>query len=373
MSRKQVGIIVFYTLLGILLYLSYTPVVGLMQLSNDDVLLIESKDNGSALVTKSEDIELKETRNQRINLLKIKADTIRTSALELGGLSEPKIFNYEGNWCIEHQDLSEEDQKYARNQREKWFKEEEVKKLLIENNKMINADMLNYVDMNIKTLKQHAKNDDIVALRMLAMKVNKEVDNTTVYRAAKRLVELGEFGEGTRVLVVRYLFDAESKIDVNPDEAKKIAIKALSYAELGFQHASISGLYLIQDMLSSNPKLHALIAGIQDGAVSEHVQQLRQQITSKRLAEGLNGLDEIDTPRIAYSYFQSSLVMLRERFEQLNMLLDDESLFPKHWKVQYLDTPCIKRLIANREAHFHTIPEIQQQIASLQSELTAQP
>ncbi|MBQ4844768.1 hypothetical protein [Pseudoalteromonas sp. MMG005] len=375
MSRKQVGIIVVSAVLGTLLYLSYTPLVELMQLSNDDVLLIESKDNDSTLVTKSEDIELKETRNQRINLLKIKADTIRTSALELGGLSKPKIFNYEGNWCIAAQDLSKEDQAYAYNQYQDWLEKKEMGPLSHVNNNLVSDNMQNYLKMDVKALQDAAFGGDLGALRALASGVTDEISRALSYKAAQRLTAIGEWDAGISILIIDDLSEAEFIMDEDATKAQQHIVRALSYAEIAFQQASTAGLSSLLIVLKDSPQLQRLMSRIDESLVEGSVSRLIAELDKTRLAEGLRPFEEMTVPRVALSVFQQSIAKMYDEGGNAEFLrlLQDKTLFPGYWQVQYLDTPCIKRRIATREANFHLIPAIQEEIRSLQNQLDTVP
>ncbi|MBQ4844770.1 hypothetical protein [Pseudoalteromonas sp. MMG005] len=317
-------------------------------------------------------LEHEETHNQRINMLKIKADTIRTSALELGGLSEPKIFNYEGDWCVFNQDLSIEDQIYAQSQREDWYKKQSHAERISIGHRNIGEDMLNYLDMDLETLEQYAQQDDVVALRMLAEQVQAQTELPAVYKAAERLAVLGDWETAIPTLVIRKLMEADYIADSEPQKAKRLVIQALAYAEVGFQHAQSGSIYAILNILKSRHVLLPFVRDVEAQEVSEHVEKISHKIAKERRAQGI---DLAAIPRIALYDFQTSIAMMYDRGEDIESvaLMEDNTLFPEHWKSQYLNTPCIKRRIATREANFHLIPAIQREISSLQKQTSSMP
>ncbi|MBQ4862059.1 hypothetical protein J8L98_10190 [Pseudoalteromonas sp. MMG013] len=319
--------------------------------------------------------DVKAVTNQRILALEQKMKDIYAQARIMGGRSNTNTLAYEELWCIAAEDLSKEDQAYAYNQYQDWLKKKEMGPLSYVNNNLVSDNMQNYLQMDVKALQDAAFGGDIGALRALASGVNDEISRALSYKAAQRLTAIGEWDAGISTLVIDDLSEAEFIMDEDATKAQQHIVRALSYAEIAFQQASTAGLSSLLIVLKDSPQLQRLMSRIDESLVEGSVSRLIAELDKTRLAEGLRPFEEMTVPRVALSVFQQSIAKMYDEGGNAEFLrlLQDKTLFPGYWQVQYLDTPCIKRRIATREANFHLIPAIQEEIRSLQNHFDTVP
>ncbi|GEM_PF-3274047 len=325
---------------------------------------------------------------QQINSLIVQADQAYMDIINLTGEYETRPLNYDDNWCVPSEDLSEQDNIFVKKRIDEWklnhvnivpqeqlekvFGAEKYAHLQLEG---VNDEYLApYKDADRDTLIRLAKQDDIFALYTLQNDYNKyQLDWQSLLIISEQLVMLGDTNMGLNTLVIENLSRAKIAMRENQkDDAVDFIKSALALVEFGIIRNDIT---IISSIFFSDEKMADVTSNIMSSLTESDYAEINQkargyykQFNKARAERGLTNFDDMDEGKITDAIHARKLSLLYMQYEDL---LTD-SLIPQRWKEDYLRvTPCAQRLIARRNFRQNELPEFRQKIADLEKRLTA--
>jgi hypothetical protein len=369
----------------------------LIGMGNDEVAIAPTDEINKIAVTENSESKAAEHNKQsanpsaekkaRIQALEDEVQKRYMEIVKLSGASGQKIA-YEDNWCVASEDLSEEDNIYANQQRVEWGLTRGdavpsggklnalVKGLGLPNDEFPgrNDEYLDaYKEADVETLIRLGNEDDMLALTTIVQSNDYEkFDRETRLNAAQRLVILGDTTYGLNDLIIDHLVSVQHAKRTGEGEPIIYLKSALVLIEYSMMRQDVSNLRIF---LAKAADYEERLGGVNPAVVlkEEDFAEIKQlagsyyeRVDKARIAKGLPSFEEIDDPKIAQINYAETLSSLYNQYAEV---LNDRT-FPSSWKETYLKkTPCVARHIAMHNFLNDSLPVIQDEIAMLQQEL----
>jgi hypothetical protein len=325
-------------------------------------------------------------KNTRIQALKDEAQELYFEIVRLSGSSGKQKLEYEDNWCVASEDLSEQDSIYAINQMNEWkltrgyvmpkgMLNDLVRGLNFPNDEFpgINDNYLDvYKEADKVTLLQLGERGDMLALNTLLRSSEKfGLNDDNRRKVAQELVTLGDTSFGLGRLVIDYIVNAEHAKRTEDGEPASYLKTSLVLVEFGLMRQDVSALETFLATTDDEKSLGGL--NTVKSFTEEDFTDIRNsarlyfdEISKARITKGLRSFEEIDEPKIAQIHYAERLSLLHNEYGSVL----DGTTFPISWKSNYLrKSPCVSRRIARHDFLTKKLPAIQDEIAMLQKDL----
>ena len=269
--------------------------------------------------------------------------------------NEEDKFEYEGDWCVASEDLSEDDFYRAKKDRKEWLLSRGTVFIDIDtgdynatgfNNEYIES----YQEMDVQTLIEFGSKDDRMALITLVQL--SDVRASARSDAAKKLVVLGDTAMGLQQLVMDELNSASFRFsERNGADAKvkEYLVEALALVEFRLERRDVSALntYLMytknKDKFLNGLNPEHVLSDSDLSSIKERTRLYNEKIEGERTDKNLPSLKEQEIPQIANTIFNQELAFT---YGEYGKLLNSGRIFSQ-WNNSYLQkNACVERLIA---------------------------
>ena len=267
----------------------------------------------------------------------------------------PKVYNYEGDWCIEDVDLSDADKARAEEDRFAYMLSRGHMRLTQVNEKQPSraelAEFVNtYRDMPLSQLKQLAQQDDQNALIALVQRSDAALEDRS--KAGKKLLLLGNTNYGLERILMDHLNYAGfiyNRTGTANQLVKKHLIYALALVEYGLQRLDTSGLevylmYVKEHSLGDYSVNPDMVLSEEDLATVPNITNaLWNKVEKARKRNHLPPLANETIPPIAKKLFDRDLALA---YSMYSSEMNGSSIM-NQWSGSYLEkNTCVDRISA---------------------------
>ncbi len=334
--------------------------------ANPEQALVKVNNSSDAIKKQATLTQIAEIET-KIDELERKAHDKYAKILSITGPNSGKnTMRYEDNWCEPSQDLTEQDQLYAKTKMAEWKLSQGS---FVESNSD-NAEYFKpYEEEDLETLFRLAKNDDGLALITLSR--HPDVKLETQRKAAKRLLILGYTKAGLNTLISSNLALSDMVKESDPDKSFGLLKQAFAYAEFGLMRnnlSSIAGLLLkAADAQKGKSDTDILQLTEKDfKEIGEMAKSLYNNLSANRVNLGLPKFEDIDDTKEANVYNAQRLFWYHVSLPTII----DSAIFPPRWHNIYIKkSPCFKRKWARHNFMLADEPAIKKEIAELKEQL----
>lgn len=288
-----------------------------------------------------------------------------------GDITQQNQMRLEDDWCIASSDLQASEYERYQEDLDEWLLARGNISLLSptrnldipEQTRRNGAFIEPYETLPPTTLVQHASNNDLLALGVIAQR--DDFPSHVKDKAAKQLLLLGDTSKGLSRLVMNELSQMEPLSDDNSNRQAitNRFIKVMAMVNYGLQRKDTSAL---QAFLIYAQKPDQLLKGSwpQDFITADNTQTITN-VTNKLISDinltreqvNLPPIEMENTSKIVEMHFQEKLAFLIHHYAKTLA----QPWFPEEWNEQFIpDNPCMTRKIATTRFWQEQVPALQQ-------------
>ncbi|MDP5215256.1 hypothetical protein ORJ66_19545 [Pseudoalteromonas tunicata] len=348
-----------------------------------------NKVTNKAIDIKEVDLNVKPDSKQNPQIEKIKVDVQeRYEKIQhlTGENSGKRMLSYEDNWCINNEDLTENDADYAEEQLKNWRLSRGYAKFWEGGNELANGldlhsedfpgendELLNpYREADKNTLLRLADNDDMRALTTMINSNDYEMyDLRERFEISKKLIVLGDTSTGLINLVIYRLSKAQSAQRTGKDPVGYLK-SALAYIEFGMMRGDAYSLSVLIRKLSGHDSSFSGLdpSKILDNEDFIEINQLARSYfdwaNEVRHKKGLPSFEDVNDHRVST---MNNNNVLSEYYRDYPEIMESD-FFPESWQKTYLKkTPCVERMVAKHHFLMTDIPKMREKIGKLEEDL----
>lgn len=370
-SKTIIGIGCAALILGVVIFYDGNQLVDEKQSVEQNIVNNQNNEKDAVKPNLVSQVTHENSSNEEyITELRNKAAEMYRATFKQGDVTKVRQYSYEDEWCVASEDLKEGDFYYFQDEIKSWLlsrghvflQNQNERQSFSLNNEFVES----YQELDIETLIQYSKNDDQMALVTL---VNRpDVDSDTKFKAARRLVMLGNTSTGLERLVMNELNQSGYQKE-DTEKSKSHLINALAYVEYGLMRYDTSALatFLMyasdKDTFLNGLDPAELINSSDYENITKKAHNLVDKINEGRISNVLPELDMDTVPKAARMYYQDMLAKAYGRYDNLM----NENWVPTNWRQEYLaKNPCVSRMISRNKFLNEQLPEITKENSRLQ-------